>query len=135
MSSDMLIASNSWKIALYIIYFMTQLDTHQRYFTLLERDKFCLISIVHPSFAFLCFLYFFVLFFRHRGCDGQKVRFLYPNVAVYLRCSLWSNLCNNSTPILFFMRMFLIDPILIDHVRHSLAKKRSCTGEISLQWL
>ena len=131
----MLIASNSYKIELYIIYFTTQLDTHQRCFTLLERDKFCLMSIVHPSFAFLCFLCFFVLFFRHRGCDGQKVRFLYQNVAVYLRCSLWSNLCNNSTPILFFMRMFLIDPILIDHVRHSLAKKRSCAGEISLQWL
>ena len=27
--------------------------------------------------------------------------------------------------------MFLIDPILIDHVRHSLAKKRFCAGEIA----
>lgn len=118
---------------------MTQLDAHQTHFTLLVRGKFCLMSIVHQSFVFVCFLCFFVLFFHYRGCDEQKVRILYPNDAVYLRCSLWPNLCNNSTPVLFFMRIvsfeFLIDPIMIDHVRHSLAKRRSCAREISLQWL
>ena len=96
------------------------------------------MSIVHPLFvlfSLLCYLCFFVLFFRHRSCDEQKVRFLYRNGTVYLRCSLWPNLFNNLTAILFFMRIFVIDLIMIDHVRHSLAKRHSCVGEISLQWL
>ena len=83
------------------------------------------MSIVHPLFvlcSLLCYLCFFVLFFRHRSCDEQKVRFLYRNDAVYLRCSLWPNLFNNLTAILFFMWIFVIDLIMIDHVRHSLAK-------------
>ena len=39
-------------IALDIISFMTQLYGHQTDVTLLVRDKFCLMSIVHPLFAF-----------------------------------------------------------------------------------
>ena len=36
----MLIANKSQKIALEIVYFMTQLDGHQTDFTLLVRDNF-----------------------------------------------------------------------------------------------
>ena len=136
MLSDLLTANNSKKIALDIVYFMTQLDAHQTDVTFLCEINFVWCQLfIHYLFCFVCFLCLFVSFFHHRNCDEQKVRFLYPNVAVYLRCSLWPNLFNNLTPILFFMWMFLIDPIMIPHVRHSLAKRHSCAGEISLQWL
>ena len=52
-------------------------------------------------FVFVCLLCFFGSFFHHRGCDEQKVRFLYRNGAVYLRSSLWPDLCNNFTLKLF----------------------------------
>ena len=51
-------------------------------------------------FSFV-FYVFFGSFFHHRGCDEQKVRFLYRNGAVYLRSSLWPDLCNNFTLKLF----------------------------------
>ena len=56
----MLIASNSKKIALDIVYFMAQLDAHQTDVTLLVRDKFCLTSIVHPLFVLFRLLFMFL---------------------------------------------------------------------------
>ena len=99
----MLIANKSQKIALDIVYFMTQLDAHQTDFTLLVQDN--LYDYIDCSsitcFVFVCLLCFFGSFFHHRGCDEQKVRFLYRNGAVYLRSSLWPDLCNNFTLKLF----------------------------------
>ena len=141
MLSNLLIASNSQKTALDIVYLMTQLDGYQTDFALLVWDNFVWYWLfIHYLVFFVCFLCFFVLFYHYRGCDEQKVRFLYQNGAVYLRCSLWPNLFNNLTALLFFMGIFvidplMIDPLMIDHVRHLLAKRYSCTGETSLQWL
>ena len=106
MLSNLLIANKSQKIALDIVYFMTQLDAHQTDFTLLVQDNlYDYIDYIDCSsitcFVFVCLLCFFGSFFRHRGCDEQKVRFLYRNGAVYLRSSLWPDLCNNFTLKLF----------------------------------
>ena len=98
----MLIANKSQKIALDIVYFMTQLEAHQTDFTLLVQDNLYDVDCSSITcFVFVCLLCFFVSFFHHRGCDEQKVRFLYRNGAVYLRSSLWPDLCNNFTPKLF----------------------------------
>ena len=45
-------------ITLDIVYFMTQLDAHQTDVTLLVRDKFCLISTVHPLFVSFSFAFY-----------------------------------------------------------------------------
>ena len=88
MLSNLLIANKSQKIAHDIVYFMTQLDAHQTDFALLVRDNLFDVNCSSViCFVFVCFLCFFASFFHHRGCEEQKVRFLYRNVSIYLRCS------------------------------------------------
>ena len=127
----MLIAIYRQKTAFDIVYFMTQLDGHQTDFTLLLRGNFvwCWLFI-HNLFCFHLLFMFLSRFSTIDVAMSRRWDFFYQHVAVYLRCSLWSNLFKNLTAIPFFMRIYVIDPITIDHVRHSLAKRHSCAGEI-----
>ena len=62
------------------LYTFTIFDVHQTDFTLLVREKFCLMSIIYCFVLFqfpLIFLFCFVFYFHYRGGDEQKVRFLY----------------------------------------------------------
>ena len=104
---DLFLRDLAWRCAL----FKTQFDVHQRDFTL--TNKFCSVSIIY------CFVLFWFLFYFSVFCFSSQQRWRWAEGEIFLSkcCCLLvlflygSIILTISTPTLFFVWMFAIDPI------------------------
>ena len=85
-----LLSRYSSKTSHNFVHFKTKFEVHQTDFAL-QSIIYCFVSVSFNFSVLLC------LFFHYRGGNERKVRLLYWNVAVYLRCSFMARVTGKFT--------------------------------------